>query len=54
MWIGYLFGIVIFLFSCKKAPIAVPPLEKEIPVVRISGENLKTRIMVNDTEGTNA
>ena len=28
--------------------------EEEIPVVRINGENLKTRIMVNDTEGTNA
>ena len=28
--------------------------EEEIPVIRINGENLKTRIMVNDTERTSA
>ena len=28
--------------------------EQKIPVIRISGENLKTRITVNDTERTNA
>ena len=34
MRIGYLFGIIIFLFSCKEAPIVVPPPpEEEIPVV---------------------
>ncbi|SVC34812.1 uncharacterized protein METZ01_LOCUS287666, partial [marine metagenome] len=34
MRIGYLFGIIIFLFSCKEAPIVVPPpSEEEIPVV---------------------
>ena len=26
MRIGYLFGIIIFLFSCKEAPIVVLPL----------------------------
>ena len=25
MRIGYLFGIIIVLFSCKEAPIVVPP-----------------------------
>ena len=34
MRIGYLFGIIIFLFSCKEAPIVVPPAAvDEIPVV---------------------
>ena len=34
MRIGYLFGIIIFLFSCKEAPIVVPPTAvDEIPVV---------------------
>ena len=34
MRIGYLLGIIIFLFSCKEAPIVVPPAsEDEIPVV---------------------
>ena len=31
MRIGYLFGIIMFLFSCKEAPIAVsPPPEEEV------------------------
>jgi len=34
MRISYLFGIIIFLFSCKEAPIVLPPPpEEEIPVV---------------------
>ena len=33
MRIGYLFGIIIFLFSCKETPIIVPlPPEEEVEV----------------------
>ena len=33
MRIGYLFGIIFFLFSCKEAPVVVSSLDEEIPVV---------------------
>ena len=48
-------GINIKLLGSDRAYAATTyGSEEEIPVVRISGENLKTRIIVNDTERTDA